>query len=60
MNLAKLPKEERDAIEVDKHVCLAKHKMRGKTRFVIKEYLKTVSPAVAKKVNELMDKKVKR
>jgi predicted transcriptional regulator len=58
MNLAKLPKEERDAIDLHKQVCLARFKMKGKTNKEIQEYLKTVSPVVAKKINELIGERL--
>lgn len=58
MNLAKLPKEERDKIDLWRHICLARWKMKGKTNKEIQEYLKTVSPAVAKKINELIGERL--
>lgn len=58
MNLAKLSQEERDAIDLHKHICLARFKMKGKTHYEIQEYLKTVSPVVAKKINELISERL--
>lgn len=58
MNLAKLPKEERDKIELEKQVCFARYMCKGKSRYEINEYLKTIDSATAEHIRGLMrDKK---
>lgn len=57
-NLAKLPKEEMDKINLHRQVCLARYVCKGKSKYEINEYLKTIDSATADHIRGLMrDKK---
>ena len=53
-NLATLPQAEMDAINLDKKVCLARYQCKGRNRYGVEEYLKTIDSATAEHIKGLI------
>jgi hypothetical protein len=59
MNLAKLSKEEKDDMEMDKKVCLARYHCRGKSAYERNRYILTLPSNVQSRIKELKKRRLK-
>jgi len=58
INLANLPQADKDEIQMQKAICLARHNCKGLSPVEIRQHLATLPSSVQARINQLMkDKK---
>jgi len=58
INLANLPQADKDEIQMQKAICLARHNCKGLSTVEIRQHLATLPSSVQARINQLMkDKK---